>query len=69
MTEGTITDPTHNGTLRPNAPLIPSHGTTFTPMQLDDFDVQLTLPSHVSPTTPFSIFTLYYTPQIIDLIV
>jgi hypothetical protein len=69
MTEGIIADTTDNGTLRPNATPITSHGTNFTPMVLPDFDLQISLPYHALHSNPFSIFALYYTPQIVDLIV
>jgi hypothetical protein len=36
---------------------------------LPDFDLQISLPYHASHSNPFSIFVLYSTPQIVDLIV
>jgi nitric oxide reductase large subunit len=38
-------------------------------MILPDFDFEITLPDDVSPDDPISLFTMYYTPEIIDTIV
>jgi hypothetical protein len=38
-------------------------------MQLPDWDWEITLPENASPDNPITLFTMYYTPEIIDLIV
>jgi nitric oxide reductase large subunit len=38
-------------------------------MQLPQFGWEITLPEDVSPDNPITLFTIYYTPEIIDLIV
>ena len=69
MTEDIINDPTDRGTKRPNAKPLSKAGCKFTPMILPDFDFEITLPDDVSPDDPISLFTMYYTPEIIDTIV
>ena len=56
MPEGTVPDPTDRGTQRPNAPPLQSKGDKFIPMD-------------VSADDPITLFTLYYTPKIIESIV
>jgi hypothetical protein len=69
MSEYTEPDPTDPGTLRPNVPPIESRGDEFVPMKCPDFDLEITLPDHVSPDDPITLYTLYYTPEIINQIV
>jgi hypothetical protein len=69
MPEDTVFDSTDKGTLRPNAKPISKQGDTFSPMQLPNWDWEITLPENASPDDPISLFTMYYTPEIIDLIV
>jgi len=69
MPEHTEFDPTDKGTLRPNAPLISKPGDKFDPMQLPPFHPRINLPDSIDPDNPISIFTMYYTPEIIDEIV
>ena len=69
MPEETIFDPTDKGTLRPNAKPLQKKGDTFQPMKLPDFSWEIILPEHVSPDDPITLFTIYYTPEIMDLIV
>ena len=38
-------------------------------MELPQIDYEILLPEHASPEDPITIFTLYYTPQMIDCIV
>jgi hypothetical protein len=38
-------------------------------MKLPDFGWEINLPEHAFPDDPISLFTLYYTPEIMDLIV
>lgn len=66
MPEATISDPTDKGTLRPNAKALPEKGDVFIPMKLPDFNHQIRLPPHADPNDPISLFSLYYTLEIID---
>jgi len=38
-------------------------------MQLPDWDCEIHLPEDASPDDPISLFSLYYSPKIIDMIV
>jgi len=69
MPEETIFDPTNRGTLRPNTKPLRKKWTAFKPMKLPDFGWEITLPEHTSPDDPITLFTLYYIPEIMDLIV
>jgi len=69
MHEDTVNDPTDKGTLRPNAKPLQQKGDVFYPMKLPYFDHQICLPKDASPDDPITLFTLYYTPEIIDWIV
>ena len=69
MPEATIFDSTDKGTLRPNEDPLRKQGSAFKPMQLPPFGWEITLPEDVSPDDPITLFTMYYTPEIIDLIV
>lgn len=62
-------DPTDKGTLRPNDKALTKKGDRFIPMKLPDFDHEIKLPNCASPEDPISLFTLYYTPEIIDWMV
>jgi hypothetical protein len=67
--DDTVFDPTDKGTLRPNKDPLRKQGSTFKPMQLPEFGWEITLPENASPDDPITLFTIYYTPKIIDLIV
>jgi hypothetical protein len=69
MPKDTVYDPTDRGTLRPNAKPLRKRGDTFKPMELPDFGWEINLPETVSPDDPITLFTIYYTPEIIDIIV
>jgi hypothetical protein len=69
MPEDTVFDSTDKGTLRPNTKLISKQGDTFKPIQLPNWGWEITLPENTSPDDPITLFTIYYTPEIIDLIV
>jgi hypothetical protein len=69
MLESTEYDPTDKGTLRPNAKPLQKAGDRFEPMQLPDWDCEIHLPEDTSPDDPISLFSLYYSPKIIDMIV
>ncbi|XMA11654.1 hypothetical protein WAI453_009054 [Rhynchosporium graminicola] len=69
MPENTVADSTDPGIRRPNAPPLEKAGVAFLPMKLPPFDPIITLPDHVAPDIPIDLFTLYYTPEIIEGIV
>ena len=69
MPEDTVFNPTDKGTLRPNAPPLRTKGDEFVPMELPNFDLEITLPETTSPDDPIALFTMYYTPEIMDMIV
>ena len=69
MPEDTVFDSTDKGTLRPNAKPLRKKGDVFTPMQLPNWGWEITLPENVSPDDPITLFIMYYTPEIIELIV
>jgi hypothetical protein len=69
MPEDTIFDSTDKGTLRPNENPLRNQGDLFKPMQLPNWGWEINLPDDVSPDDPITLFTMYYTPEIIDLIV
>ena len=69
MPDDTVFDSTDKGTLRPNEDPLREQGSAFKPMQLPLFGWEITLPEDVSPDDPITLFTMYYTPEIIDLIV
>jgi hypothetical protein len=69
MPEDIVFDPTDRGTLRPNTKPLQKKRDAFKPMELPDFGWDITLPENASSDDPIILFNLYYTPEIIDLIV
>ena len=69
MPEDTVFDSTDKGTLWPNEDPLRNKGDAFKPMELPNQGWEITLPDDVSPDNPITLFTMYYTPEIIDLIV
>ena len=69
MLEDTEPDPTDRGTQRPNAPPLQGKGNEFIPFECPDFEFEITLPQDTSPDDPITLFTLYYTSDIIESIV
>jgi hypothetical protein len=69
MSEGTVPDPTDRGTQRLNAPSLQSKGDKFIPIDCPDFEFKITLLIDVSADNLMTLFTLYYTFKIIELIV
>lgn len=69
MQEDTVFDSTDKGTLCPNVPPLLAHGDAYFPMKLPDYPPEIRLPDTVNPDNPPSLFTMYYTPEIIDWIV
>jgi Transposase IS4 len=69
MPEDTIFDSTDKGTLRPNAKPLRAKGDAFKPMKLPNFAWEITLLENTSPDDPITLFTMYYTLEIISMIV
>ncbi len=69
MPKDTVFDFTNKGTLQPNKVPLCKKGDAFKPMKLPHFNWEITLPENVSPDNPITLFTIYYTPEIIKLIV
>jgi hypothetical protein len=69
MPEDIITDTTNPGTYRPKVLALKTKSDHFEPMKLPDFEPEIHLPDHMSPDDPITIFTLYYTPEIIKQII
>jgi hypothetical protein len=69
MRENIENDLINSATKRPNSPLFQKSGSYFIPMELDDFGYEITLPDYISPDDPISLFTLYYTPELVKKIV
>ena len=69
MPEDTVFDSTNKGTLRPNAKPLWTKGDAFYPIKLPDFGWEITLPEEVSIDDPITLFTMYYPPKIMDLII
>jgi len=63
-----ITDPTDPGTLRPHEKAFKKTGGEFFPIEIPEFVLQINLPTTCA-NDPLAIFLLYYTPEIIDMIV
>ena len=69
MLEDIVFNLTDKGTLCPHAKPLQKKGDIFQLIKLPDFSQEITLLENVSPDNPITLFTLYYTPEIIDLIV
>jgi hypothetical protein len=63
-----VADPTDDGTLRPNIAPEPTGG-YFEPLFCPKFPSQRTLPPHVETNSPFAIWSLFFTPKIMEMIV
>jgi hypothetical protein len=68
MPELTVFDSTDKGTLRPDEEPLESTGDEFVPMKLPYFGWEIHLLENTSPDDPITLFTMYYTPEIIDMI-
>ena len=55
--------------MRPNEPVIHKAGVEFSPVEVEDRPTHILLPEGVSPLDPYTLWELYYTPDIIDSIV
>ena len=69
MPEYTVFDPTDKGILKPDREPLESQGDQFVPIKLPHFDWEIHLPENVSPNDLITLFTMYYTPEIIDIII
>jgi hypothetical protein len=69
MPESTVPDPMNQGTQRPNALPLQEKRDKFIPLECPDFKTEITLFIDVSPDNSITLFTLYYTSEIIDQIV
>jgi hypothetical protein len=69
MRENIENDPTDSATKRPNSPPLKQSGSHFIPMQLGEFGYEINLLYYTSPDDLISLFTLYYTSEIVEQIV
>jgi hypothetical protein len=69
MPEGTEPDPTNQGTQRPNTALLRKKKDKFILFKCPDFEFKITLFMDTSPDDLITLFTLYYTLEIIESIV
>ena len=69
MPDDTVFDSTDKGTLRPNEDPLRKQGSAFKPMQLPQFDWEINLSKYTSSNNPITLFTIYYIPEIIHLII
>jgi hypothetical protein len=69
MPENTEFDPIDQGTFCPNTPLSQKKKDYFDPIEIPDFELEITLLEHISPDDPIIFFTLYYTLKIMSTIV
>jgi hypothetical protein len=68
MPELTVFDTTDKGTLRPDKEPLESTGDKFVSIKLSHFGWEIYLPENTSPDDPITLFTMYYTPKIMDII-
>jgi hypothetical protein len=69
MPEDIIDDPTDMGTKSSNTKPLLKAGRQFILMILPDFDFEITFLDNVAPDDPITLFIMYYTLKIIDMIV
>jgi hypothetical protein len=69
MPKDTIFNSINKYTLRPNAKPLHAKGDVFKPMKLLNFAWEITLLKNTSPDDPITLFTMYYTLEIINIIV
>jgi hypothetical protein len=69
MPEDIITDTIDPRTRRPQVLVLKTKSDYFEPIKLPDFEPEIYFPDHMSPDDPITIFTLYYTPEIIKQII
>jgi hypothetical protein len=69
MPENAEFDPTDQGTLCPNILLLQKKREYFDPIEIPDFELEITFLKHIFSNDPITLFTLYYTPEIMSTIV
>jgi hypothetical protein len=69
MLKGTEPDLMDRGTQRSNAPPLQEKGDKFIPFECPNFEFEITLPADTSSDDLITLFTLYYTLDIIKQIV
>jgi hypothetical protein len=69
MPEDIIANTTDPGTRRPKTLVLKTKNDHFEPIKLPDFKPEIYFPDYMSPDNPITIFTLYYTPEIIEQII
>jgi hypothetical protein len=69
MPKDTMYNSTNKGTLRPSKDVLQTQGGAFKPMKLPHWDWEIILPENACANDPITLFTLYYTLEIINLIV
>jgi hypothetical protein len=69
MPELTSFDTTDKGTLRPDEELLESAGDKFVLIKLPYFSWEIYFPEDVSLDDFITLFTIYYTPEIMDIII
>jgi hypothetical protein len=69
MLKGTEPDLTDRGTQRPNAPPLQEKGDEFISFECLNFEFEITLPINTFLNNLITLFTLYYTLDIINQIV
>lgn len=66
MPEDTVADLTDLGTRRPDILPLKSHGDKFYPIHLPDYPPEIRILEGVDVDDLLSLFTMYFTPEIID---
>jgi len=69
MLEQAEFDTTDQGTLRPKAPSFTKKGDHFDPIEISNFEFDIMLPDIAFLDDPIILFTLYYNPEMISIIV
>jgi hypothetical protein len=69
MPKGTEPDPTDQGTQRSNTALLQKKKDKFILFKCSDFEFKITFLINTSPDNSITLFTLYYTLEIIESIV
>ena len=69
MPELTVFNSTDRGTLKPDEESLESTGDQFVPIKLPHFDWEIHLPENPSPNDPITLFTMYYAPEIMDMVI
>jgi hypothetical protein len=64
-----VFDSIDKGILRPDKESLESAGDKFVLMKLPYFGWEIYLPENISPDDPIILFTIYYTPEIMDMII